>query len=157
MSRFAGGAGLAYSEVSRELLIELQIESEYETLIPKPYRIANAKVEELFERAIQLTVKLDTQPSDTVGLVEFMRYFDECGKQIETLIEEIDYAYQCFVLMKDYDIAVDDAEKENYMGMHFLTTNKTALTPPSSPQTARTPFSAARKSFSPASRTNRSS
>lgn len=45
-----------------------------------------------------------------------MRYFDECSKLIEALIEEIDYAYQCFVLMKDYNIAVDESEKENYMG-----------------------------------------
>lgn len=70
---------------------------------------------ELAERAAALTYKLDTQPSDTVGFVDFMRYFDECGKQIEQLIVEIDYAYQCFTLMKDYGIFVDEPERENYM------------------------------------------
>lgn len=73
-------------------------------------------VEELTERGTDLMASLDAQPDTTSGLVEFMRYFDECGEKIEELIAEVDVAYQCFTLMDDFHIFVDEPEKESYMG-----------------------------------------
>lgn len=74
-------------------------------------------VEDLYNRATDLMASLDAQPDTTVALVEFMRYFEDCGKQIEGLVAEIDVAYQCFVLMQDFSIFIDDPEKEAYMGI----------------------------------------
>lgn len=80
------------------------------------YRIAIALVDTLTVRASDLMSSLDAKPNTTVELVQFMRYFEECGKQIESLIEEVDVAYKCFVLMQDYNVFVDEPEKESYMG-----------------------------------------
>lgn len=60
--------------------------------------------------------KLTTDPDKTLDYVAFLRYLNECPKYIEQLISEIDFAYQCFMLMKEYTIPVDDEEKENFMG-----------------------------------------
>lgn len=60
--------------------------------------------------------KLTTDPDKTMDYVTFMRYLDECDKYIDQLTNDIDFAYQCFMLMKDYSIPVDDEEKENFMG-----------------------------------------
>lgn len=52
--------------------------------------------------------------------VAFLRYLTDCPKYIEELISDIDFAYQCFMLMKEYTIPVDDEEKENFMGIYFF-------------------------------------
>lgn len=90
-------------------------------MIDSYYRIAISLVDELTDRATDLMASLDAKPDTTLAIVEFIRYFDECGKQIEQLITEVDVAYQCFVLMNDYNIFVDEPEKESYMGKN---TNK---------------------------------
>lgn len=76
-------------------------------------------VDELTVRANDLMASLDAKPKTTMEIVEFMRYFDEVGKHIDQLISEVDMAYQCFVLMKDFNIFVDEPEKESYMGNHI--------------------------------------
>lgn len=70
-------------------------------------------------RAASVTIKLDTQPTDLLGFVEFMQYFEECEKQIEQMMHEINYAHDCFMLMKDYDLQVDDVAKEEFMGKNY--------------------------------------
>lgn len=79
-------------------------------------RLAIAKVADLARRAASVTIRLDTQPTELLGFVEFMQYFEECDKQIEQMMQEIDYAYDCFMLMKDYNLQVDDVAKEEFMG-----------------------------------------
>lgn len=61
-------------------------------------------------------IKMTTMPETTIEYVHFMRYIDTCEQSIEDLIADVDYAYECFMLMKDFDIPVQDEEKEKYMG-----------------------------------------
>lgn len=89
-------------------------------------RIATAKVTDLTRRAASVTIKLETQPTDLLGFVEFMQYFEECEKQIEQMMQEIDYAHDCFMLMKDYNLQIDDVAKEEFMGNIRNTTSKFA-------------------------------
>ena len=73
----------------------------------------------LNEKAENIMVRLDAIPDTTLDYVTFMHYLDECGVHINKLIDEIDVTYQCFMLMKDYNIFVDESEKEDYMGTHL--------------------------------------
>lgn len=75
-------------------------------------------VSELDKRTNKLMDELNREMGTTNEYVEYMRWFDECEKQIDVLIAEIDVAYECFIVMSDYDIFVDDQEKEAYMGMY---------------------------------------
>lgn len=60
--------------------------------------------------------KLTTDPDKTLDYVSYMHYLDECHKHIEQLTIEIDFAYQCFMLINDFNIPIADEEKENFMG-----------------------------------------
>lgn len=76
-------------------------------------------VKDLAERTEAIMDKLAVMPENTSEVVAYMHYLDECGKDIEQLITEVDFAYQCYMLMAEYKIFVDEMEKESYMGMYF--------------------------------------
>lgn len=73
-------------------------------------------VNQLNEKAENIMAKLAAIPENTLDFVNYMRYFNVAGTQIDNLITEIDFAYQCFTIMDEYNIFIDDLEKEAYMG-----------------------------------------
>lgn len=73
-------------------------------------------VSKLSEQAENIMVRLNTIPEATLDFVTYMRYLDECGIQIDQLVNEVNFAYECFQLMQEYNIFVDETDKENYMG-----------------------------------------
>lgn len=77
-----------------------------------------AIVKDLGERTEVIMDKLAVIPENTQDVVAYLHYLDVCGKDIDQLITEVDFAYQCYLLMAEYDIFVDEMEKESYMGMY---------------------------------------
>lgn len=79
-----------------------------------------AMVKDLSERTEVIMDKLAVMPENTPEVVAYLHYLDVCGKDIEQLITEVDFAYQCYLLMAEYDIFVDEMEKESYMGTYII-------------------------------------
>lgn len=83
-----------------------------------------AMVKDLNKRTEAIMDKLAVIPENTPEVVAYLHYLDVCGKDIEQLITEVDFAYQCYLLMAEYDIFVDEMEKESYMGVFiFISSN----------------------------------
>lgn len=57
--------------------------------------------------------KLTENPDKTIDWLMYIRYLDECSGQIDQLIINIDYTFECFILMEEYEISVKEEHKES--------------------------------------------
>lgn len=87
-----------------------------ETLLPN---LAKNTVLEVREKAENLMTKLTTTPQDAQNFVNFLDFMEKCEAKIDEIAKTLSYALRAFQIMKDFEIMIDDDEKE-----HFLETEE---------------------------------
>jgi len=93
---------------------------EWKIFIQNNNRIAIDETAILYDKVEELRGKLLLLPQKTLEYVEYMRYISRCSEDIDKLDEERDYIYQLFVLLKDYEVKIDDLEIEKYLDLEDL-------------------------------------
>lgn len=64
--------------------------------------------------------KITYEPTTTYEVVEHLRLLVTVESDIEKLFTDVDYAHDCFILIKDFDIFIEDERKEEYMDCEDL-------------------------------------
>lgn len=91
-------------------------------------KLAIESVAQTLEKLEEIMVKIQNHPDDTMSYVNYMRYTDQCTTIIGKAEEEFKYAYDVFVLMKNFNVSVDDSEKDKYLDVEeYLGTLKKIL------------------------------
>lgn len=91
-------------------------------------KLAIESVAQTQEKLEEIMVKIQNYPNDTMSYVNYMRYTDQCATIISKMEEEFKYAYEVFVLMKQFNVPVDDLEKDKYLDVEeYLVTLKKTL------------------------------
>lgn len=77
------------------------------------------------ERSIQMAIDLESKadgiltklmgkPDKTIDRLMHIRYLDECSMEIEQLMKDIDYTFECFLLMEEYQMCVQIDQRESH-------------------------------------------
>lgn len=82
-----------------------------ETSIPE--RSVNMVIELEIEAEKILKILL-SKPDKTIDCLAYIRYLDECAREIEQLMINIDYTFDCFGLMEEYRMAVQEKHKKSH-------------------------------------------
>lgn len=91
-------------------------------------KLAIDSVAQTQEKLEEIMVKIQNYPDDTMSYVNYMRYTDQCATIISKTEEEFKYAYDVFVLMKQFNVPVDDLEKDKYLDVEeYLVSLKKTL------------------------------
>lgn len=90
----------------RELLAIL------EELLPK---LAKETVFEVREKAENLMTKLTTPPTEASNFVNYLDFLDKCPARIDDISKFLGYALRSFQIMREFEIQVEEDEKENYL------------------------------------------
>lgn len=84
------------------------------------YRIAKETVKEVIFKAENVLTKLITPPDDTKKIVQYLYYIDKCPEIIQKIEDQLNYALRTLQIMKQYEIVVNDEDKEGYLDMEDL-------------------------------------
>ncbi|XP_037937177.1 dynein heavy chain 6, axonemal [Teleopsis dalmanni] len=68
---------------------------------------------ELYRRIIAL-------PDSTLAIVEHLHFLENVESSLLALMTQVDYAHDLFIIMKDFEIPIDDERKEDYMDCEDL-------------------------------------
>lgn len=79
-------------------------------------RITIETVAILSEKAGNTIAELNAIPTTTHQFVTYFHYLDNCQDKIQKLFADIDFAKEYFDLMIEFDIFIDDSEKEVFNG-----------------------------------------
>lgn len=93
-----------YLPIVKRLLLVL------ETCIPK------RSVEMVFElesKTNAILAKLIETPDKTLDCLMHIRYLDENSMLIDELMKKVNYLFECFALMDEYQMVVQDAHRES--------------------------------------------
>lgn len=82
-------------------------------------KLAVEEVEKILYNTEELMGQIKYIPNTTSELVSYIRWLNDVGTQIEALLADVDYAHDVFILIKDFNIFINDDEKEKYMGEFF--------------------------------------
>lgn len=77
--------------------------------------LAKETVLEVREKAENLMTKLTTIPQDAQSFVNFLDFLEKCPIKIEEIEKVLGYALRAFQIMRDFEIMIDDDEKENFL------------------------------------------
>ncbi|KAJ6638438.1 Dynein axonemal heavy chain 6, partial [Pseudolycoriella hygida] len=70
----------------------------------------------LSEKAGHTIAELNTLPTTTQQFVNYFHYLENCQEKIQKLFADIDFASEYFDLMEEFNISIDDSEKEVFQG-----------------------------------------
>ncbi|XP_055843876.1 dynein axonemal heavy chain 6 [Episyrphus balteatus] len=112
-------------------LLKLTQSSFKDTITPECLRLLNvlaiylpklavSEVEKIQLKAEEFIAKITSAPTTTTELVAHLRYLTNVEADLEILFKEVDYAHDCFILIKDFNIFIDQQEKEKYMDTEDL-------------------------------------
>lgn len=79
-------------------------------------RLAVEEVEKILFNTGELMGQIKYVPNTTNELVTYIRWLNDVGSEIDVLLADVDYAHDVFILIKDFNIFINDDEKEKYMG-----------------------------------------
>lgn len=77
--------------------------------------LAKDTVVEVREKAENLMTKLTTTPQDAQSYVTYLDFLEKCEARITEIEKVLKYALRAFQIMQNFEIMVDDDEKENFL------------------------------------------
>lgn len=80
-------------------------------------------VSTVIEKGQENIMRLKASPDETLQFVAYLRYIDLCGDFFDKLDVDLKYAYDVFIMMKQYSFFVDDSEKDKYLDAEDLLTD----------------------------------
>lgn len=86
-------------------------------------RLAINTVATVIEKVQEVIVRLKSSPDETLQFVSYLRYIDLCADIFDKLDVDLKYAYDVFIMMKQYSFFVDDTEKDKYLDAEDLLTD----------------------------------
>lgn len=78
-------------------------------------RLATEEVERTWQETTELLSRITSEPETTLEIVNHLRYIAECDAEVQKLFEAIDYAHDVFMIIKDFQIPIDDEKRDDYM------------------------------------------
>lgn len=86
-------------------------------------RLAIDTVSTVIEKGQEVIMRLKSIPDETLQFVSYLRYVDLCADIFDKLDVDLKYAYDVFIMMKQYSFFVDDTEKDKYLDAEDLLTD----------------------------------
>lgn len=79
------------------------------------FRLAGEEIDRIADETSELSGRILAEPETTLEIVAHLRYLDVVEKELLQIFEEVDYAHDVFIIIKDFAIPIDDERKEDYM------------------------------------------
>ena len=90
--------------------------------------LAKDTVTEVREKAENLMTKLTTTPQEAQSFVNYLDFLEKCEGKIAEIEKVLSYALRAFQIMQNFEIMVDEEEKENFLDVEeFLQQLKVEL------------------------------
>jgi hypothetical protein len=90
--------------------------------------LAKDTVTEVREKAENLMTKLTTTPQEAQSFVNYLDFLEKCEGKIAEIEKVLSYALRAFQIMQNFEIMVDEDEKENFLDVEeFLQQLKVEL------------------------------
>lgn len=70
----------------------------------------------LSEKAGNTIAELNSIPTTTHQFVNYFHYLDNCQEKIQKLFSDIEFANEYFDLMVEFNIFIDETEREVFQG-----------------------------------------
>lgn len=77
--------------------------------------MAAEEVDRIYQETRDLLTSITAQPETTLEIVSHIRFLDTVDEEMQKLFDEVDYAHDVFIIIKDFSIPIDDDRKEDYM------------------------------------------
>lgn len=78
-------------------------------------QLAEEETTKLYEDAQDFLGRIGFEPQSTLPLVAHLRFLDNCHLELDELFLVIDYIHDLLMIIKDFNIPIDDERKEDYM------------------------------------------
>ncbi|XP_030566728.1 dynein heavy chain 6, axonemal [Drosophila novamexicana] len=78
-------------------------------------QLAEEETTKLYEEAQDFYGRIGYEPQTTLQLVAHIRFLDNCHQELDELFLVIDYIHDLLIIIKDFNIPIDDERKEDYM------------------------------------------
>ncbi|KAH8299235.1 hypothetical protein KR044_006570, partial [Drosophila immigrans] len=78
-------------------------------------QLAEEETTKLYEDAQDFYGRIGYEPSTTLALVAHIRFLDNCDEELDELFKVVDYVHDLLLIIKDFNIPIDDERKEDYM------------------------------------------
>ncbi|EDW82538.1 uncharacterized protein Dwil_GK25078 [Drosophila willistoni] len=82
------------------------------TYLPK---LVEEETTRLYEEAQNFFGRICYEPHETLELVAHIRFLDNCDEEVNEIFKGIDYVHDLLLIIKDFNIPIDDERKEDYM------------------------------------------
>ncbi|XP_060664252.1 LOW QUALITY PROTEIN: dynein axonemal heavy chain 6 [Drosophila nasuta] len=91
-------------------------------------QLAEEETTKLYEDAQDFYGRIGYEPTATLPLVEHIRFLDNCHEELDELFKTVDYVHDLLLIIKDFNIPIDDERKEDYMDTEdYLNRTKESL------------------------------
>lgn len=77
--------------------------------------VAGEETVKLFEDAQEFYGRIGYEPDTTLTLVAHLRFLENCHHELDELFLVVDYIHDLLLIIKDFNIPIDDERKEDYM------------------------------------------
>ncbi|KAL7743998.1 hypothetical protein ACLKA6_001232 [Drosophila palustris] len=78
-------------------------------------QLAEEETTKLYEDAQDFYGRIGYEPTATLQLVAHIRFLDNCDEELDELFKVVDYVHDLLLIIKDFNIPIDDERKEDYM------------------------------------------
>ncbi|KAH8363782.1 hypothetical protein KR200_006735, partial [Drosophila serrata] len=78
-------------------------------------KLAEEETVRIYEEAQDFYTRICYEPQETLDIVAHIRFLDRCSEELDELFGGIDYVHDLLLIIKDFNIAIDDESKEDYM------------------------------------------
>lgn len=91
-------------------------------------QLAEEETTKLYEDAQDFYGRIGYEPDTTLTLVAHLRFLESCEHELDDLFLVVDYVHDLLLIIKDFNIPIDDDRKEDYMDTEdFLNRTKDTL------------------------------
>ncbi|XP_032594376.1 dynein axonemal heavy chain 6 [Drosophila grimshawi] len=78
-------------------------------------KLAEEETTKLYEDTQDFYGRIGYEPQATLQIVDHIRFLDHCHEELNELFLVIDYIHDLLLIIKDFEIPIDDQRKEDYM------------------------------------------
>ncbi|BFG02702.1 dynein heavy chain 6 axonemal [Drosophila madeirensis] len=78
-------------------------------------KLAEVETTQLYEDAQDFFGRICYDPLETLDIVHYIRFLDTCKTELDLIFQDVDYVHDLLLIIKDFDIPIDDERKEDYM------------------------------------------
>ncbi|KAH8387117.1 hypothetical protein KR093_004852, partial [Drosophila rubida] len=78
-------------------------------------QLSEEETTKLYEDAQDFYGRIGYEPTATLPLVAHIRFLDNCDEELDELFKRVDYVHDLLLIIKDFNIPIEDEHKEDYM------------------------------------------